>query len=75
MVKMFPQYLLPRQFDSPALSGCVLSLVLGATGAEVEIPRDWEVEKRAVALKSFQDGEALADAIITYGPFSPIRDQ
>lgn len=75
MVKVFPQHLLPRQIDNPSLSGCVLSLVLGATGVEVDIPRDWEVENRAEALRSFQDGEALADAIITYGPFSDIRDR
>lgn len=72
---MFPQHLLPRQIDNPTLSGCVLSLVLGATGAGGGIPRDGEVEKRAEALRSFQDGEALAEAIITYGPFSDIRDQ
>ncbi|KAK1834381.1 hypothetical protein QBC39DRAFT_26203 [Podospora conica] len=77
MVKEFPQHLLPLDIDVPEYTGpfvgCVLSLVVrpyehGDFFYDDNTPR-------AQRLVSFQDGEALADTIITYGPYSRRRDR
>ncbi|KAK1834385.1 hypothetical protein QBC39DRAFT_26265 [Podospora conica] len=70
-VKSFPQDLLPCNFTTAPIRRDVLTLVLGANEfGLIKIDRE-QVEKLTFdSLWTFRHGEALADAILAYGPGS-----